>query len=294
MHSAVKLRLLILVAGVLPSLIGCQAGRIPHDGVIVVASVEPHAFLVEQIGGERVHVEVLVPAGKEPETYQITPDKLKTLSHAQVFFRTGMPLEDPLLPKLQSLSKSLRVIDLRSGLPLRELEIHHSHGSGHAHHDQTDPHIWFAPTLLKAEAKMVLRTLQECDPNGSTTYQENYENVVRQIESVRTEISEMLASKQGEIIFVFHPAYGYFCDEFGLRQWAIEYEGKSPKPQQIAELIEEAKKLSSAPKIFVQPEFSQSSAQAVAEAIGAKVIVHSPLDRDVLQSMLRFARFVAD
>jgi len=278
---------LVLVAG-------CQSGWVPSDGVIVVVSVEPHAFLVERIGGDRVHVEVLVPAGREPETYQVTPDKLKVFSHAHLFFRTGMPIEEPLFPKLKGLSKKLSIVDLRNGLPLRTLEIHQCSGSDHVHHDQIDPHIWFAPTLLKAEAATVLRTLQQCDPDGSAMYQANYEDVLQEIEAVRAEIAEMLTPKQNEIVFVFHPAYGYFCDEFGLQQWAIEYEGKSPKPQQIAELIEKAKKLSGVPTIFVQPEFSQSSAQAVAETIGANVVVHSTLERDVLQSMLRFARFIAE
>ena len=273
---------------------GCQSGQVLYDEVIVVVSVEPHAFLVEQIGGGRVRVEVLVPAGKEPETYQATPDKLRVLSYAQVFFRTGMPMEEPLIPKLQSLSKQLHIVDLRGSLSLRILEIHSCYGSDHIHHGQTDPHIWFAPTLLKTEAETVLRTLQQCDPDGSEMYQENYDNLLLKIEAVRSEIAEILASKQNEIVFVFHPAYGYFCEEFGLQQWAIEYDGKSPKPQQIADLIEEIKKLRSVPNIFVQPEFSRSSAQAAAEAIGANVVVHSPLERNVLDSMLRFARLIAD
>ena len=295
MNSAIKICVFsFLIAGLLASQIGCPSGRMPHDGVVAVVSVEPHAFLVERIGGERVHVEVLIPAGKEPETYQVTPNKLNTFAHAHLFFRTGMPIEDPLLPKLQSLSKSLRIVDLRDGLPLRTLEIHQCHGSDHVYHGQIDPHIWLAPTLLKAEAETVLRALHECDPDGAETYQTNFENILHEIEAVRVAIAELLATKQNEIVFVFHPAYGYFCEEFGLRQWAIEYEGKSPKPQQIADLIEETKKLSGEPKIFVQPEFNQSAARVAAGDIGAKVVVHSPLERNVLQSMLRFAQLVAD
>jgi len=284
-----------LLAGLLAMLTGCQSAYVPQNKVIAIATVEPHAFLVEQIGGERVQVEVLVPTGKEPESYQVTPDKLVAFSQAHLFFRTGMPMEDALLPKLESLSEKLRIVDLRDDLPLRPIEIHHHHESDHEHHDthaQTDPHIWFAPTLLKTEAEAVLHALQQCDPEGAETYQENYEKVLQEIETVRQKITEMLTSKQREIIFVFHPSYGYFCEEFGLRQWAIEHEGKSPKPQQLAELIEETKKMPGTAKIFIQPEFSQSSAQAVAETIGAEVVVHSTLERNVLQSMFHFAELI--
>ncbi|MDR0520337.1 MAG: zinc ABC transporter substrate-binding protein [Planctomycetaceae bacterium] len=281
---------------------GCRPGaadkKRPSEPapLTVAVSVEPHAFLIDQIGGGKVRVEVLVPQGKEPETYQITPEKLAALSRIKVYFRTGMPFEEKLIPKLQSVSKHVRVIDLRDGIELRTLEIHrHSADADHdhRHHHETDPHIWFAPSLLQREAGAVLNVLQECQPSEADFFRKNYETLQAKIDGLQREIAELLKPVRERQVFVLHPAYGYFCDEFQLVQRAVEFEGKSPKPQQIAELIEIIKKLERPPVIFVQPEFHPSSAKALAEAVKAELVIHSPLDRDILKSMKQFAEKLA-
>lgn len=268
-----------------------------------MATVEPHAFLLQQIGGDRIRVDVLVPAGKEPESYQLTPDKMSRLMKSKAFFCTGMPFEAALLPKLQSVAPDLHCVDLREGLKLRKLELHshageevvgeteateHEHGES-CSHDGLDPHIWFAPSLLKTQADTVLNVLQEANPENAEFYRENRDRLVTSMETLRTWLAETLAPFRGRSVLVFHPSYGYFCDEFGLHQHAIEYEGKSPKPQQLALLIAETKKEPRPPVIFVQPEFNRSAAHAIAEATGGIIVTHSCLERDVLQSMKRFA-----
>jgi zinc transport system substrate-binding protein len=297
--STVLIVLIITAAG----FFGCRTPEhISGDGKIVIGvSVEPCAYLIERIGGERVHPEVLVPTGKEPETYQPSPDKIAALSHIQVFFRTGIPVEEMLLPKLQSISglptAKIEIVDLRDGLALLPMSIHHhesekkNHADNHAH-GNTDPHIWFAPELLKQQAETVLKTLERIDPNGLALYQANYNQFVAEIESLQSELKKQLEAANGSTIYVFHPTYGYFCKEFGLKQMAIEFEGKTPTPLQIAGMIEETKKSKTKIVIFVQPEFNQSPAAAVAEAVGGKIVVHSTLERNVLQSIKRFADLI--
>jgi zinc transport system substrate-binding protein len=128
----------------------------------------------------------------------------------------------------------------------------------------------------------------EIDPDGAERYRENADRLLEEIELLRIDLEERLVLLTGSKVFVFHPSYGYFCDEFNLRQRAIEFEGKSPKPKQLTTLINEVLAEKRLPNIFVQPEFNQAPAQAIAEATGAKVVVHSALDRNVLQSMKHF------
>lgn len=269
---------------------------------VYAVSVEPHAFLLEKIGGDRIRIEVLVPPGKEPENYEAAPNTIMALARTRVLFRTGMPFEETLLPKLQEVAKDLRIVDLRVGLVLRSLELH-SHGdapeetsTGHVHHagcshDGLDPHIWFAVTFLKKQAETILETLIQTDerPENADFYRRNFEKLIDEIETLRKELTEKLEPLKGRTVFVFHPSYGYFCDEFGLKQNAIEFEGKSPKPRQLAELIAQSRKEHRPPTIFVQPEFNQASAEAIAEATGGRIVVHSGLDRNILSSMRLFA-----
>ncbi|GHT27627.1 adhesin [Planctomycetales bacterium] len=274
---------------------GCRNGEetVASAKIFAAVSVAPHAFLLEKIGGERIAVEVLVPAGKEPHEYQPTPEKVAAFSRSKVFFRTGMPFEEMLLEKLKTLSSAQKIIDLREGIQLRPLELHH-----HEHeHNETDPHIWFAPSVLKKQVETIEKTLCGIDPDGAEYYQKNAAAMLEEIETTRKKIEAVLQPVKEETVFVFHPSYGYFCDEFGLRQIAVEYEGKSPKPKQLAALIQEAKKLTTEthrkPLVFVQPEFNKEPAEALAEAVGGVLLTHSCLEYNVLQSMERFAEYCA-
>ncbi|MDR0338565.1 MAG: zinc ABC transporter substrate-binding protein [Planctomycetaceae bacterium] len=271
---------------------GCsgQGERLLDGRLHVAVSVEPHAFLLERIGGERLRIEVLVPTGKEPEHYQATPDKIAALSRTKILFRTGMPFEEVLIPKLKSINSGLKVVDLRSGIALRSLELHdHDSATVNHVHDESDPHIWFAPTILKAEIRTILETLLVTDPAGAIQYRNNADQFLEEIEELRRDLVERLVPFRGKTVFVFHPSYGYFCDEFGLRQRAIEFEGKSPKPQQLTELLNEIRGGDTIPVIFVQPEFNQAPTQAITETTGTKIVIHSCLERNVLQSMRGFA-----
>ena len=282
--------IILLALGAL-FLCGCRPAE--SDAQLIVAvSLEPQAFLVDRISGDRVRCIVVVPAGREPENYQPTPEKIAALSRAMVWFQTGMPFEAVLRPKLVSLAPRMKSIDLRTGIPMRKMELH-AHGEGDGHRccdeDGNDPHIWLAPTALKTQTETILRTLVELDPPRAPEYRLNAAALLDEIEEARHAIAETLRPYHGEIVFVFHPAYGYFCDEFGLRQQAIEFEGKSPSAKQLAVLIASAKLEKNPPTIFVQPEFNRAPADATAEATGGSIVVHSPLDRDVLANLRQLA-----
>ncbi|GHT22560.1 adhesin [Planctomycetales bacterium] len=246
--------------------------------------------MVESLVQNKAKTVVLVPAGKEPETYQATPAQVAALSRAELFFRTGIPVEETLLPKLQSVNPHLRIIDLREGLPLQKAELHHHEETAEPHeHSETDPHIWLSPALLKQQAAIMSNTLKTVFPDNAEFFQENAAQLLGKIETLQSDLQKEMEPKRGKTVFVFHPAYGYFCSEFGLVQSAIEFEGKPPTPQKIASLVAEMKKTGNTPVIFVQPEFNQSPAKAVAEAAGGKLIIHSPLEYDVLKSIRHFA-----
>ncbi|MCL2304895.1 MAG: zinc ABC transporter substrate-binding protein [Planctomycetaceae bacterium] len=256
----------------------------------VVVSIEPQKFFVERIAGDRVHVEVLVPTGKEPETYVPTPDKIKKLAQSRVFFRIGFPSEETFLPKLQTLAPRLKVVDTRKGLPLRALE-EHDHGETPCG-DGADPHVWLSPTLVLLQTETILQALVELDPEGKALFEENAEIFRRELEQARTEIAAILASHKGETVYVFHPAYGYFCDEFGLKQRAIEVEGKSPKMKELAQWKHQAE-VDHARVILIQPEFNPAPAELIAGEIGAKVVVHSTLGPSYLRNLVELAKIIA-
>jgi zinc transport system substrate-binding protein len=273
----------------------------PDDGRLqVMVSIDPQAYFVERIGGDRVAVEVLVPPGREPETYTPTPDKIRQLVSSRVFFRTGFPMETALLPKLNGIAPKLQVVDTRANLDLRHTDPyqHEADDRGHIHvsgcdcgMDGIDPHIWVSPALVKRQAETIRNSLIALDPDGKAEYDANCERFVADLTELQSEIREKLAPFLGKTIYVYHPTYGYFCDEFGLVQKAIEVDGKAPTPRSLADWISRARK-DEVRVIFVQPEFNRSAAEQAAKLTGAKVVTHSTLRRDYFLSMQELATLI--
>jgi zinc transport system substrate-binding protein len=256
----------------------------------VFVSIAPQAYLVERIGGEHVRVEVLVREGQSPHTYQATPRQMVRLGEADLYFSIGVDFERALLPRVTRTFPDLRVIDSRAGIPLRRLEVNHvcTHEDGHHHHEHAaggeDPHVWMSPRLAKTIAKNISTALEAADPEHADAYRAGLAALHADLDRTRREIAEVLAPVKGERVYVFHPAFGYFLDEFGLRQVAVEIEGKQPSARQLVRLIEQARQ-DKVHVIFVQPQFSPKSAEAIAEAIGGAVVPIDPLARAYLKNI---------
>ena len=273
----------------------------------IVVSIDPQACFVERIGGDRVVVEVLIPAGREPETYTPSPDKIRVLARSRVFFRIGFPMEPTLLPKLASVAPRLLIVDTRENLELRHTDPrghaddddcgdggHHAHTPGcDCGMDGIDPHVWVSPALVKLQAETIRDTLIALDPDGKTDYEANCEQFIADLTVLQAEIREKLAQCQGKSIYVYHPTYGYFCDEFGLVQKAIEVDGKPPTPRSLADWISNAR-ADEIRILFVQPEFNRTAAEKAAELTGAKLVTHSTLQRDYFKSMRDLAAFIGE
>jgi zinc transport system substrate-binding protein len=258
----------------------------------VVVSIVPQAWLVEEIGGSHVEVMTLVEPDESPATYQPTDAQVSQALKADAYFRIGVPFERTgWLRALQS-ADSLRVIDTRTGVTLRDIEAHShdDHGHDHAHehsheHAEPDPHIWLAPALLKVQARTVAETLAEIDPERRAMYETNLAKLIERLDATDATIRTQLEPHEGKAFFVFHPAWGYFADAYGLRQIAIEIGGKSPSDVELTRLQQLARN-ENVRVIFVQPQISGSGAQAVAAATGATVEVLDPLSANVIENLM--------
>ncbi len=277
------------------------AGAAPASDkpLTVAVSIPPQAYLLKRVGGDLVQPLVMLPPGRSPATYEPTPRQLAALDQTQVYFLIGVPFEKVLVPKLKSTYPKLRLVDTRRGIRLLALpEHHHDHEEGgdhkgHHHHGGPDPHVWMSPVLAQTIAANMVRILVQIDPAHASQYRTNLEALKVRLQSLDRRIAKMLAPFHGQNILVFHPAYGYFCHTYHLRQVAVESGGKEPGPKQLAHIIEEAKE-EKARVIFVQPQFSQASARAIAQAIGGSVVEMDPLARDYEKNLLHMAGVIAE
>ncbi|WP_028313291.1 metal ABC transporter solute-binding protein, Zn/Mn family [Desulfatibacillum aliphaticivorans] len=300
---------------------GAFAGDAPMP---VYVSISPQAFFVGQIGGDRVSVDVLIPPGKSPAVYSPTPAQMSGLAKAKVFFRIGVPFENALMPKIKTAAPNTLVVDTRQGIRLRTMSGHHHHEGEEEHHDMEehgdegeehrhdadehdgdhhgeslddhargkDPHIWLDPNLVKIQAKTICHALIDLDPEGKAFYEANLESFLKGLDGLDREISQALKPVKGSTVFVFHPAYGYLCDAYGLKQLAVELEGKTPKGRELAQFIAKAKK-DNVRVIFVQPQFDKNAAENIARSINGAVLALNPLARDYFTNMKSMATAIS-
>ena len=263
---------LIIVSG------NAQAGK----KLAVFVSIAPQKYFVQQIGREWVEVQVMVQPGASPATYEPRPRQMAALSKTPIYFAIGVPFEKNWLEKITAVNPNMRVVHTDHGIQKIPMSAHRHAAEKHPgknHQGEPDPHIWLSPALVMIQARTVRDALQEIDPAHRSVYETNYKAFTSTLAALDAELRNMFADKQGLQFMVFHPSWGYFADTYGLKQVAVEIEGKNPKPAQLKELIEHAKE-KGIKIIFVQPQFSSKSAKLVAREIGGRVAVADPLAQD--------------
>jgi zinc transport system substrate-binding protein len=276
--------LIILIIG-----IGGVAAAQPLQ---VFVSIVPQQYFVQQIGGNRVAISVMVPPGADPHSYEPKPQQMIKLAAARIYFAIGISFEKAWLPKIAGVNSHMLIVHTDDGiekLPVTAYQRKHAEPSAAQgavekseegqDHEILDPHIWLSPPLVKIQARHIFEALAAVDPAARAIYEANYERFAGRIDALDADLRRILAGKQGLQFMVFHPSWGYFAHTYGLEQVPIEIEGKQPKAAQLAELIEHAR-ARGIRVIFVQPQFSTSSAEVVARAIDGTVIAVDPLALD--------------
>ena len=283
----------LMVGLVLFSGIGLAEGKT----LSVFVSILPQKYFVERIAGGSVNVSVMVQPGASAETYEPSPRQMAELAEAQIYFRIGLPFEDAWLERIHRSNPHLLLVDTRQGIQLRPIEGHHHHdkesGHGSAHLEGLmDPHIWLSPILVTQQAETIYTALAALNPAKRDEYKGNYRMFVEDLEAADREIRSILKDVRGKKFMVFHPAWGYFADEYGLVQVPIEVEGKEPNAKELAQIIDLARR-EGITTIFVQSQSNIKQAETVAKAVNAQVVQLDPLAENYLDNLIHTAEAIA-
>lgn len=260
----------------------------------VAVSILPQQFLVERIAGDRVEVLTLVQPGDNEATYSPGPATLAALDGARAWFTMGVHFEDAWLARITRDRPALEIVPLAEDLPLRAIEADDgSHADSHDHAGgRSDPHAWTDPRLAARMAARIAATLARLDPAGAVGYAAAAAALQAELLALHEELAALLAPVRGRAFIVFHPSWGYFADAYGLVQVPIETGGREPGPRGLAEVIRRGRE-TGARAVFVQDQFSQRSARAVAQALDAQVVTADPLALDYVDNLRRVAERIA-
>jgi zinc transport system substrate-binding protein len=229
------------------------------EELTVTVSIPPQKYVVDKISGGRVKVNVLIPKGADPHNFSLKPQDALALSKSTLYIGIGFPFEDSTLKQIAVSYKNLRIIDTSKDIV--KIEEH-----GH----ELDPHIWISPENMLIIARSTFVALAEANPADKAFYEAGLSAFTEEIDALNARFTALFS--KGNIpksFLVYHPALGYFADDYDLTQLSVEADGKPPKAAELAALIDAAKR-DNIRLFIIQPAHAGGAAQTVAGELGIK------------------------
>ena len=269
----------------------------------LTVSISPQKYFVQKIVKDKFDINVMVKPGASPHTYEPKSSQMKSLSNSKIYFYTGVSFENAWLDKFKLSAKNTIFVDTAVGIEKLAMEEHSHEGEEHDEHkdeakhdhenEALDPHIWLDPILVKIQAKNIYDAIVKIDSQNSDFYKTNYEEFLKELDLINNELETILKPYENRAFMVFHPSWGYFAKRYNLEQISVEVEGKEPKPNELVELIKDAK-IHDIKIVFVSPQFSQKTAKTISSSINAKVVSIDALDENWASSILNTAKEIAN
>ncbi|MFN3925952.1 MAG: metal ABC transporter solute-binding protein, Zn/Mn family [Pseudanabaenaceae cyanobacterium] len=292
----IKLRTLSLVALPLLVAVGCSQPETtvpPTAEAPVVNTPTPTApklrvvaansvlcDLTRQVGGDRLDLVCLIPAGQAPHEYKPTAEDAKQIETAQVVFYGGYNFEEG-LTKLVGKSKGLVVAVSEQAIP-KPIMVEGGHGHGHHHHDHDhgkamapDPHVWHDAKNGIKMVQTIAQQLSKADPQHADTYQQNAQALIGELQRLDTWIKNQVATIPPERrkLVTTHDALRYYTAAYGISlQSALLGISTTEQatPNRIAELVQ-AIRASGVPTIFAELTANPKLIEAVATEAQVKI-----------------------
>ena len=230
--------------------------------VEVVAAFHPLAELARRIGGDRVLVTDLTPAGSEPHDLELSPRDLDRIVDADVVLHGGDEFQ-PTIADAAGQAKG-QVVDVATAAGAVP-------GS--------DPHFWLDPEMHRAAARAVLTALVGVDRDGARAHRERARELDRALSDVMTEMEEGLHDCARDTIVTAHAAFGRLADRFDLEQQAIT--GISPEAEPDPKRLDELATLverEGITTVFTEELVAPDVADSLAREAGVRTAVLDTLE----------------
>ena len=277
---------------------GSAASPVPSSGsgdpLRVVATTTVLADLVENVGGDRVEVRSLVPAGGEVHTFDPSPGDIGAVAEADLVVMNGLGLDEWALELIEGSGTDAAVVELAEdleGVQYIEGDDHegddhegedHEEGEADARADETDghgheganPHLWLDVSYAALYADRLRDELTAADPAGADAIERSAAAYREELEALDADIAGRMAAlpEPNRRIVSFHEAFPYFAQAYGLEVVGVVVEspGQDPSAGEIAALVEAIRE-SGARAVFSEAQFNPRLAETIASEAGIRV-----------------------
>ncbi len=277
---------------------GCatNSGFRDDSKVNVLATTTIIADVVQQVAGDHIELQCLLPYGTSPHGFEPTPRDLALISEADIIFINGFGLEESLMPYLHSVSEEIRIVDLSDTIQPRMLAGNneepadeHAHTEQH-HHHEIDPHVWMNPMNIRQWTETIYEALCSWDSLHTDDpihdeflilkhrqYRYDIQHYWMELGTLDNWIQEQvqMIPEDQRLLVTDHRVFGYFSDRYGFTQVGAILPGFSslaqPSARELAQL-EEAIHEYQVPFILVGNTINPALAQRIAEDTGTNLV----------------------
>ncbi len=247
----------------------------------VVTSVAPYKYFIDKISGGHVEAVVLVPSNANPHIFEPGLRSIEKAKRAKLWLRIGENFEEKIASSLD-----MKSIDLTEGITL----IRDQAPCGHAHHSSYDLHLWLSPKNGLKQVDIIEAALTEAFPELASVFHTQAEAFREELKNLDQEIAETLQSAPYKTLMVSHPAFAYFCRDYGLSQLSIEEEGKEPSLKYITTLS--IPQEGTLPCILIQAQHNNKGALRLSETLKIPTALVDPYSEDYTSSLRQLAQTI--
>ncbi len=235
------------------------------DKMLVTASFYPLSFLAEQIGGNKVQVFNLTPAGAEPHEYEPTSRDIAEMENSSVLIMNGLGLE----PWYENMKNNIN--------PQKTSLVVAGEGLGDT--NSKDPHVWLSPALMNKMAEKIEAAFEKTDPKNEAYYRSNLQMLTEKLLILDGAYRTNLANCAQKTIITSHTAFGYMAKSYGFTQVSIAglSPDSEPSPKAMGDIVNFAK-TNRVKYIFFESLASPKLSQTIAKETGAKTLILNPLE----------------
>ena len=264
------------------------------DKLQIVTTLFPQYDFARVIGGDKVDVTLLLPAGMESHSYEPTPADIIKINKADLFIYTGESMEQWAHSIIESVdSNEVYVLDVSKNVPLlapnsivednhdhedenhdhdAEVEVGHDHSEGDGHNHTYDPHIWASPKNAMIMVNNILEALCEVDPENADYYKDNANAYLAELEELDHELEDVVTNAKRDTIY--HGgrfAMQYLTNQYGIHYVSAPFEAE-PSAALVAQMIKEIKE-QNIPVIYYEELVDPKISQMISDETGAKMLL---------------------
>lgn len=286
-------RIYLLLATLL-LLAGCQK-KSTHEPrrLRVATTIAPYAYFTNRIGSDNLDVISILPPSVDIHSFEPSPQSMENLKNIDLWVQIGAPFEDKITPIITKLNPDITILNISEKIPLLPINSDTKFLTPCKHNrGDRDMHIWMSPIQAENSSRVIAQALVKINREKSHEYSEGLNSLLDDLASLDRTLRMQLKDLIGSAIIVAHPSLGYFCNDYQLKQYSIECEGKEPLPQDLQKLSEQIKK-ERVLCVFSQKGFDSRGARLMAKKLQLPLYELDPFAWDYLANIKKLGEEIA-